>query len=328
MANIKDIARETGLSVATVSRYLNGHPYVSREARYAIELTIRELGYRPNSSARSLRSGRTGRIVVVVCDVSHPFYSTLVAGAGAVATEFGYDLLIQQTCAAHWNPDRITELTATRAVDGMLLATDLEPWPEYAPALETIPVVTCDQAMEDAGYPRVFMDHHQSTIDGLAHLQERGARKILCFHAPETDRCSSNRIRLTAYRTFAENHPEVTIVPREVPDDLVETGYTIGLTLHREHPQVDAVFTGSDDLAAGILLAAREINRAVPGELKVLGFDDQPLAGVMGISTIRQPVKKMGRRAMRLLHALIQRPRHTKEEAIHIPHALVVRETT
>lgn len=63
MANIKDIARGTGLSVATVSRYLNGHPYVSREAQYAIELTIRELGYRPNSSARSLRSGRVQAVI-------------------------------------------------------------------------------------------------------------------------------------------------------------------------------------------------------------------------------------------------------------------------
>lgn len=328
MANIKDIARETGLSVATVSRYLNGHPYVSREARYAIELTIGELGYRPNSSARSLRSGRTGRIMVVVCDVSHPFYSNLVAGAGAVATEFGYDLLIQQTCAAQWNPDRITELTATRAVDGILLATEPAPWREFADALRSIPVVTCDQAMEGAGYPRVYIDHHQSTIDGLSHLHERGARRIVCFHAPETDRCSSNRIRITAYKTFAETHPGVAIVPQEVPDDLVETGYTLGLSLHREHPEVDAVFTGSDDLAAGILLAAREQGRTVPEELRILGFDDQPLAGVMGISTVRQPVRKMGRRSLRLLHALIQRPGHTGDSVVHIPHTLVVRQTT
>ncbi len=328
MANIKDIARGTGLSVATVSRYLNGHPYVSREAQYAIELTIRELGYRPNSSAPSLRSGRTGRILMVIEDVSHPFYSNLVAGAGTAATAFGYDLLIQQTHAAGWKPDRITELTATRAVDGMLLATALEPWAEYAQSIRDIPVVICNQAMEEVGFSRVFMDHHQSVIDGLAHLFERGARRIVCCHAPETDQCSSNRIRMSGYRSFAERHPDVTIIPREIPDDLVEAGYELGLSLNRDHPEVDAVFTGSDDLAAGLLLAARESNRAVPQELKTLGFDDQPLAGVMGISTIRQPVKKMGHRALRVLHGLIQRPTVPGEEVIHVPHTLVVGETT
>lgn len=85
MPSIKDIARETGLSITTVSRYLNCHPYVSKEAQYAIELAIQELGYTPNSSARSLRSGKTGRIAVVVHNISHPFDASLLAGVGSGA---------------------------------------------------------------------------------------------------------------------------------------------------------------------------------------------------------------------------------------------------
>ncbi len=338
MANIKDLARSTGLSTATVSRYLNGHPYVSKEAQYAIELAIRELGYSPNAAARSLRSGKTGRIAIVVLDASHPFYSALVAGAAGAAVEYGYDLLVQQTCTKHWNPDRVLQPVVTRAIDALIVATELEPWGEYAAELERFRVVTCDQALSQAGLHGLYIDHYQSTLDGLEHLYERGARVIACLHDPDHDRCSSSRIRVSAYEQFASRYSEMRIVQLEAEDDTVETGASLLQRIGSEFPEVDGVFSGSDDLAAGLLLAAREAGLDVPGRLRILGFDDQPLARVLGLSTIRQPVRKMGARAVHEVHRLIQqnascgrgRPngrRHAPDK-IRVPYRLMIRSTT
>lgn len=233
-----------------------------------------------------------------------------------------------QAGAARWSPDRLTELAATHAIDGVICATELEPWRAYADALQEIPLVTCDQALDSLGLPRVYIDHFKSTTDGLTHLVEKGARTLACFYGPKDDPCSSNRIRQNAYHAFASAHPEVSVVPMEAADDLVETGHEIGLTLEREFPEVDGVFTGSDDLAAGILLAAREQGRAVPGSLRILGFDDGPLAKVMEISTVRQPIIAMGKKSVRALSKIIGSPDAGGDLAHCIEHQLVPRGTT
>ena len=124
MASIHDIARHTGLSAATISRYLNKRPYVSKEAQLTIELAMEQLGYHPNASARSLRSGKTGRVVVVVNRVNHPFFATLLSGIGEVAQKEGFDILIQQTAAANWSPTLLEEQVAARSMDGIIVTAE------------------------------------------------------------------------------------------------------------------------------------------------------------------------------------------------------------
>ncbi|AFG37113.1 transcriptional regulator [Spirochaeta africana DSM 8902] len=327
MATIHDIARHTGLSAATVSRYLNGHPYVSKEAQLTIQLAIKELGYVPNDSARVLRSGQTRRIALVIEDAAHPFYSSLIAGVGAAAARLGHDILVQQVRGEAWHPGRLMQLVVTRAVDGVIIASELSPWSEYGDWLTDFPLVTCDQALQHADLPGVYIDHRQSTLDGLHHLYEQGARNILCLHTTPTSPCSSNTIRLTAFQEFAEGYPNAAIATQQVSDDLLHNGEEVFAAYTAGAFPFDAVFCGSDDLAAGILMAARKRGIAIPEQLKVLGFDDQPLAEVLGISTIHQPVRTMGERALEHLIQCTTSP-GTHPRSIQIAYRLIHREST
>ncbi len=106
-----------------------------------------------------------------------------------------------------WNPDRLVQQIVTRAVDGVLVAVDLHPWDAYRKALSNLPVVTCDQALSDTDFPAVYIEHRQAARDGLTHLYEQGARRIVCVGVGEARVCSSNVLRVGAYRQFAAEEP-------------------------------------------------------------------------------------------------------------------------
>ncbi len=338
MPTIKDIAEFTGLSTATVSRCLNRHPYVSREAQLAIELAVRELGYRPNSAARSLRSGRTGRVGVVVPDASHPFFAALVAGAGQAAAAEGFDLLLQQTETGEWHADRLLEPVITAGVDGLLVASELTPWEQYAAALSGFPVVTCDQALAEIDLPAVYVDHYESTLEGLAHLRDRDSRSIVGISST-SPAASCDRLRRAAYREFALGNQGVTVHELYIDADTPEAGSQLFPKLMALEPRPDAVFTGSDDIAAGLLVAARENGVDVPARLKIIGFDDSPIARVLRLTTVRQPVRRMGARAFTLLRQLMHTspsspsPRAIADrpsgvQRVRVRYKLIARETT
>ncbi len=304
MANIQDLAEHTGLSTATISRYLNQKPYVSKEAQLAIELAMERLDYHPNSSARILRSGKTRRVTVVVDRAEHSFSAALLGGFCDVAWENSYDILIQQSGAPEWTPSLLLEQAAAKSMDGVIIAAEGAERDAFVPLLGSVPVVACDQALFDVDCPHVYIDHYQSTTDGLEYLQKRGARTIACIHGPNRW-CASNRFRRNAYGDFARRPGAPTIHEVPTEDDTVQDGYHLLGALRQLDPIPDAVFTGSDDLAAGLIAAARRDGVSVPKQLAILGFDDQPIAEAFEISTIRQPVRKMGRRAMEILMQII-----------------------
>lgn len=327
MPSIGDLAERTGLSTATVSRYLNGKPYVSKEAQYSIELAIRELGYRPNASARSLRSGKTGRLLLLVKDAALPFYSALISGVGSSALTSGYDILVQQSSGGDGWRDRLIELATTRAVDGIIASTALEPWELFEPALEGVPLYSCDQAVDRPEIPGVYIDHLRSTVEGLEYLYSRGCRRFGCFHAPQADSCASSSRRMAGYSEFEARHPEVSLELFEIDDDRLESGYALFERIQTSDVAIDGVFAGSDELAAGLLQAAREAGIAVPGSLRILGFDEQPISRILGITTVRQPIEKMGEMAARKLIERLEAGRPGKPERYRVRYRLIERES-
>ncbi len=306
MANIRDIAEHTGLSTATVSRYLNKRPYVSKEAQLAIELAMEQLHYHPNSAARSLRSGKTRRIAVVIETVNHPFYSELLAGFCDVAWRYSYDVLVQQSGAPEWSPSLLLEQSAARSMDGLIMAAETREREAFLSLVHKIPIVACDQAFFDVEWPHVYIDHYKSATEGLEYLHRGGATVIACICDADLERtCSSDKYRRKAYRDFGARSGAPVI--HEVPwdDDTIRGGHALFEHIMALSPRPDAVFAGGDDPAVGLLAAAREAGVVVPSELAILGFDDHPAAEVFGISTIRQPVRHMGRRTMEILMRLI-----------------------
>lgn len=332
MARINDIAEAAGVSVATVSRYLNGRPYVSAALAASIAEAIDELGYHPNQNARTLRSGRTDRIAVLVNRLSHPFYAKLVEGIAEEAHVAGVDLLIHQSGTDGWSLDRIARQARERAVDGMIIGTGREEQ-SFATLIGKVPMVSCDQALNAPGCPRIFIDHYASTIAGLEHIAERGSSQILAIYGSERDHvCSSDSHRQRAFKAFAGREGSPRLLPLAVRDvgigdDSLLAGARLLAHILKEAPEVDAVFAGSDEIASGLVTAARRSGIYVPGRLRILGFDDQPIAEALDISTVRQPIKEMGAKAMSVLVAQIN-GRKADTEDHELEFSIVQRATT
>ena len=328
MATIRDIANLTGLSTATISRHMNNKPYVSKEAQRAIERAVTRLDYRPNAAAQSLKSGKTGRVVVVLDRVDHSFYGPLLAGLGDIARRHSYELLVQQSGAPQWSPHLVVEQARARSMDGIITTVDSTEPEALLSLVGAIPIVACDQALFGADCPHVYIDHYKSTIEGLEHLHERGAKTIAGVYGYDPS-CGSNRFRRKAYADFGMRDRAPVIHQIAGEDDEVTDGAALLDRIMALSPRPDAIFTGGDEVALGLLAAANKAGISVPSELAILGFDDRPIAEVFGISTIRQPVRRMGQYAMATLLRLIAAgDRAPAPKTTVVKHRLVVRSTT
>jgi DNA-binding LacI/PurR family transcriptional regulator len=269
---------------------------------------------------------------VLINRLNHPFYSTLVEGIAEEAHVSGTDLLIHQSGAHGWSLDRIARQARERAVDGIIVGTGRDDG-QLLSLVGTVPMVSCDGALESPECPRVFIDHFASTLAGLEHLGEQGARSILAVSGSEFEHvCSSDHHRRRAFEAFQGRRgaPELlTLALRDkgIGDESMLAGSRLFEHIRHELPRVDAVFAASDEIAAGLITAARAAGVAIPKELRVLGFDDQPIAEALGISTISQPTRQMGREAMSMLAGLLdgESPAGLKRE---LEYRLVVRMTT
>lgn len=307
MATIADIARATGLSVATVSRYLNGHPHVSAEAANAIRHAISELQYTPNSIAVALRRGKSHRIALFVPATAHSFYGGLVAGAGDGARRCGYDLVIRQSArVSHATAGELARMLETRLIDGAILAIEIPSEAVEALVATGAPLVACDQVLHDASLSCVFTDHYASVREVLAHLVDTGRTDIAVVISSEPH--GASRMRQTAAEDLCREADAGVRVSFfvEDDDDSVSSGVALGEKLLSQAPSPDAVFTGADQLAAGVLIAAERHGVSVPEELAIVGFDDQSLSQALGLTSVYQPTREMGKRAVEMLVARIE----------------------
>lgn len=332
MATIADIARVTGLSVATVSRYLNGHPYVSAEARNAIREAISELNYTPNSTAVALRRGTTDRIAFFVPTLAHSFYAELLAGAGDAARRYGYDLVVRQCpVISDETAGELDRMLETRLIDGAILATEIPAEATGALLATGAPLVACDQVLREAPVSCVFTDHYASAREVLAHLLDTGRRNIVVVTSSEPH--GSSLMRQSAAeeaRREAGGGLRVTFVVED-DDDSVSSGVALGEKLLARSPPPDSVFTGADQLAAGVLIAAERRGVSVPQELAIVGFDDQSLSQALGLTSVYQPTREMGSTAVDMLISRIKltaRGSAPATERVLLPHELRRRRTS
>lgn len=332
MARIADIAEYTGLSPSTVSRCLNGHPHVSAEASAAIHKAVRDLHYIRNSSAVALRAGRTFRFAFLVPTTAHSYYAELLAGAGEAAGRHGYDVVVRQRSEISVaTADDLKRMLATRLIDGAVIATDI-PSAAVAPLADgDAPVVSCGQVTGESDLSSVFTDHYRGARAVLDHLFETGRRKIVVVVSG--GKHVSSNLREAAGRDFVREHKGAVRVSfvAEDNDDEIHAGVALGEALFSRNPAPDAVFTGADQLAAGVLIAAGRHGVAIPRDLAVVGYDDQSLSQALGLSSVYQPTFEMGARAVDLLVTMIGKRRSVsgfEQQRVELPFELRVRETS
>lgn len=322
---ITDVARTAGVSVATVSKVINGRYGVAQATTTRVMEVIDSLGYESSLVARSLRSHRTHVIGILVAEFE-PFSAEILKGAAGALADSGYELLAY-TGGLHgrgegWERRYLSRLSGT-LIDGAVLVT-----PTVVEAGNGVPVVAIDPHTGPTGLPTVDSDNHGGAIIGTQHLLELGHRRI-AFVGGRAD-LESSRLREQGFRAAMADAG----VP--VDDDLVRAGDYRKESSREPVRELlslpdrpTAVFAANDLSAMAALEVARELGLRVPQDVSVIGFDDIPESAQTEppLTTVHQPIQQLGAAAITLLTALLDGD-EVREPHVRLPTSLVRRGST
>ena len=304
-SNIRDVAARAGVAVKTVSRVLNGHPYVSADTKARVEEAMKALDFRPSVAARIL-SGAKSNQVALIYDNHSPYYMFQIqTGCWDVCRAKGIRLLAQPVDVADPDVgDQVRGLVTETQVDGIILSspvTDCEPVLRALEAMD-IPFVRISPGTNHALTSSVFMDDAQAADDMTTHLINAGHRRIGFIKGHPNHKGSEDR--LAGYRR-ALDRAGIAFDPVLVCDGEFDFDSGVrGASRLLDLPQPPtAIFASNDDMAAGVLAVAHDRNIDLPGELSVAGFDDTTLARTVWppLTTIHQPMAELAQTAAEIL---------------------------
>ncbi|QFI68863.1 LacI family DNA-binding transcriptional regulator [Sinorhizobium alkalisoli] len=328
---IKDIAVKAGVSVATVSRALADSSLVTAETRQRIRELARELNYRPNVSARNLRTRKSMAVLLVVRDVGNPFYLDVLKGVEATAREAGYSVLMGNT---ENEPARETEyfhMLRDGHADGMILMTGKLP-PDggtRAGGWSRLPVVVALEMIKGSRLPHVQIDNVGAARAAVEHLISLGHRRIAHISGPIPEPMSLDRRE--GYR-LAMRAADLDIpAGYEVRGNfLLESGQEACRRLIALPEPPTALFVANDEMAYGAVHELRRSGCDVPRDVSIVGFDDLYLSKAFypPLTTVSQPRAEIGRKAMELLLKILSGGRTDADDAIVLPTALNIRSST
>jgi LacI family transcriptional regulator len=325
-ATIKEVAREAGVSVATVSRVFNDKGPVRGDTRRRILEVAERLRYTPHGAARSLITKETHSVSVLLPDLHGEFFSELMRGIDSTAHGSGYHLLVASS-----HNDRAEIKALLRAmrgrVDGLIvMSPDLDAHTLEANLPESLPILLLNCLVDGTSFDSINIDNHGGALAMVRHLAGLGHRRIaLIKGAP---RNYDARERLRGYRDAIEalaldGSPEL-----EIDGDFSEeAGYRGGLHILTLAPRPTAVFAANDAMAIGCLYALRQAGVRVPDDLALAGFDDIPIARYMTppLTSVSVSIARLGARALeRLLSAVKARNTHQRRHET-LPTTLMVR---
>ena len=314
-ASIYDVARESGVSVFTVSAVINNKSHVSKKLRERVEKAIRKLKYRPNLIARSLAQQRTHTIGMIVPDIANPFFPMVVRGAEDAAQKHGYNLLLCNSDDNLDKEERAIELLLSKRVDGILLTKAAE---DFRPALRQIikdsriPFVLVMRTYPKLTKDAVITDDYQGAYDAVCHLARAGRRRIGLISGPL--KVSNAIARFEGFQDAlkAKGLPFEKELMVE-GDYRIESGFRAGHALLSHQP--DGIYIANHLMTIGLLKAAEEMGLKCPDDFGLVSFDDYPWLGVFQpkLTTVELPKHQLGSEAAELLIERIAGKRHKAE---------------
>jgi LacI family transcriptional regulator len=301
--SIYDVARESAVSVFTVSEVVNKKSHVSKKLRDRVEETIRKLNYRPNLIARSLAKQKTHTIGMIVPDIANPFFPVVVRGAEDAAQKHGYNLLLCNSDDSLEKEERAIELLLSKRVDGILLTKAAE---DFRPPLRQMikeaktPFVLVMRTYPKLTSDAVISDDYQGAYDAVCHLARAGRRRIGLISGPLK---VSNA--LARWQGFHDSLKAMGL-PFEKElivegDYRIESGYRTGHALLSHRP--DGIYVANHLMTVGLLKAAEEMGLRCPEDFGLVSFDDYPWLGIFRprLTTVELPKHQLGSEAAELL---------------------------
>ncbi|WP_243386027.1 catabolite control protein A [Bacillus kexueae] len=327
---IYDVAREANVSMATVSRVVNGNPNVKPTTRKKVLEAIERLGYRPNAVARGLASKKTTTVGVVIPDVSSTFYSELARGIEDIATMYKYNIILSNS---DQNKDKELHLLNTmlgKQVDGIVFMSG-HITEEHAEEFKRspVPIVLAASFDQENEIPSVNINYEQAAYDAVKLLVEKGHKHIAYVSGPMEEPVNGVR-KIAGYRRALEEHglsfDENLVIEGDYSYD---SGIEAFEKLMEMSERPTAIFVGTDEMALGVIHSAQDNGFSIPEDFEVIGFDNTRLATMVRprLTTVVQPTYDIGAVAMRLLTKLMDKET-VEQHTVELPHRIEIRQST
>ncbi|GGD60555.1 LacI family DNA-binding transcriptional regulator [Pseudoxanthomonas indica] len=308
MATIYDIAKRAGVSAGTVSRALSRPEKVLPATRQRIEQAAATLGYVPNVAARTLKTQRSGKILVTVPDIANPFFAQILQGAEEAAQAADYAVLLGDTQHMVEREERYAQMLPRNEADGLIVLGHRLP-PTAREIVRQLgasaPVVNGCEFDPALGIPSVHIDNAAAARTAMEHLYGLGHERIAVIGGPPEN--PLHQQRLEGVKAAAKGRGRLRQLAVVPGDFSVESGYAAARQLLGQTPAPTAAFCFSDQMALGVLAACRESGIRVPKDFSIVGFDDLASSRYLSppLTTVSQPMREIGVRAVNLLLAIL-----------------------
>jgi len=328
---IKDIAKILGISPSTVSRALKDHPDISQATKQQVNQLAVELNYKPNPIALSLRNQKSNVIGVVIPEIVHFFFSSVISGIEKVANEHGYSVMFSQSGESYIKEVEVCETFRNSIIDGLLisLSKETDHYNHFRKLEEDgIPIVFFDRMIEEFPSDRVVINDYEGAYEATEHLIVEGRRRIVHFSGPQNRLMARNRLKgyLQAHKNNGVVIDEnLVIFCDDFAKALVETQKIIDSGL-----RFDAVFTVNDFTAAGVIKILKNNNISVPRDISVVGFGNDYISEMIDppLTTVSQPGFAMGEKAMSMLIDRIKQDKPCEFKTEVLQTQLVIRKSS
>jgi LacI family transcriptional regulator len=328
MATIKEVSRLANVSMATVSRVLNGTVPVTEPTRVRVMEAVERLGYQPNMFARGLATNRSNGIGVVVNDIASPYFGPMLGGIERVAETYGLHLMVLSGHADAGSEREALQFLLQRRADALIVHVEgISDYDLIKLSSPSLPLVIVGRYINELADRCVYLNNEAGGYLLTRYLLENGHRRVAHVAGPQA--LYDSRARLQGYRRALEEagirYDEALVVEADFQE---EGGCLATHRLLDRQLDFTALFAGNDQMAAGALTAFREAGLEVPNDISLVGYDDVLLARYLypALTTIRQPMAEMGQAAARLVLAALKGT-DSKEVKRKFEPTLVVRDS-
>ena len=324
--NISEIAKIAGVSSATVSRYLN-NGYVSEDKKEKIRMIIEQTGYVPSSQAQMLRTRKTKLIGVILPKISSETIGKVVDGISEKLASSGYHIILANTDNNIENELEYLNIFRNNQVDGLIfIATIINNKHKKLLKEMPIPVVIIGQELE--GYCCVYHDDYNAAKSLVNEIIGVGCKKLAYIGAPSKDKAAGLSRKKAFLEAIEANSEKVEAVALEEGPFSMESGYELAKKVLKDHPEIDGIFCATDTIAVGAIEAIKEVGKAIPEEISIVGMGDTKLSKVVSpkLTTVKYYYRISGVEGASMLLDMIEQ-NQTYNKKIKLGYEIIGKES-